>query len=798
MNEKVFLNDRVLHRKPKPLQEDLSKLYSEGFLTDITLSTEDRKSFEAHKIILAARSFYFHSIVLRLKSDPVVHLRGIYSKHLDYILKFIYGGNVALPKDQLEETLAVAKALEVKGLNDVTVQDVLTRQTGLGGGVVSAGRFKPDSPLASPVLSKVVGQSTRSSSQLVDKMTLTSFRASRGAKPSPATSTTSSLRSGRTLQNGSPVNSDSEKEKDEESEGPKTRKGRRGRPRKVNKEKEAKAESAAAAVADPYEFEEDSENKAGSGDEAKSGGGGKRGFRSHSKGKKSDEDGKEEKGGYAINGKSVLSVQCNSEVAELHLHRFQSGIRGNSIKYNSQWMTPQEFALIFGFSGKKYLDKIQTDYGPLKALTASGMLKAASRESSRTTDNDSPRPKRRKSAENEDDEDEEGEDDENDDAEDGIEDEDEDEEEEDEDDDDDDDQDTSKDTEDGVETAEASTYTSMRKKKKKKSRNGDDDWKRQIVASQMKTESPSLTATPNGIEEIDAQQLNTLQMATGELVQVVNNTYAVAVSQPSRIMEQPQTVYVMPPPTPQHNPFATALSPPTPPISTFTIASTTSSSTTTSTVPRPSSLVGPKLGSVINIRCKSTTALLYTNKYESGSKGKCIQLGDEWLTPNEFEERAGSKAKKYLSSIKCMGRPLRVYVNSGELKGSGPPPPPKGPKVNKQQPNNMMVNNQQKLPIVSQTAVTTHPPPSMTPVPPAPSMTPVPQPIAPAPIQAPPTPSHISSAPAIPVNLGATAQPPILINQNSSMANTMGQNLFQPMTFTIAQPLEVRPNTQAM
>lgn len=52
---------------------------------------------------------------------------------------------------------------------------------------------------------------------------------------------------------------------------------------------------------------------------------------------------------------------------------------------------------------------------------------------------------------------------------------------------------------------------------------------------------------------------------------------------------------------------------------------------------------------VLNVRCKSTTALLYSNKYETGSKGKCIQLGDEWLTPNEFEDRAGSKAKKYLS-----------------------------------------------------------------------------------------------------------------------------------------------------
>ena len=36
-------------------QDELTRLYSQGFLTDITLSTEDGKNFEAHKILLAAR-----------------------------------------------------------------------------------------------------------------------------------------------------------------------------------------------------------------------------------------------------------------------------------------------------------------------------------------------------------------------------------------------------------------------------------------------------------------------------------------------------------------------------------------------------------------------------------------------------------------------------------------------------------------------------------------------------------------------------------------------------------------------
>ena len=56
----------VLTGPKTTLQEDLTRLYSQGFLTDITLSTEDGKNFEAHRILLAARSHYFHSIGIKI------------------------------------------------------------------------------------------------------------------------------------------------------------------------------------------------------------------------------------------------------------------------------------------------------------------------------------------------------------------------------------------------------------------------------------------------------------------------------------------------------------------------------------------------------------------------------------------------------------------------------------------------------------------------------------------------------------------------------------------------------------
>jgi hypothetical protein len=59
---------------------------------------------------------------------------------------------------------------------------------------------------------------------------------------------------------------------------------------------------------------------------------------------------------------------------------------------------------------------------------------------------------------------------------------------------------------------------------------------------------------------------------------------------------------------------------------------------------------------------------MYTAMYKSGGQGRCIKLGQEWLTPNEFEKHAGAGAsKKYLYSIKYLGQPLKNLVDSGKL-----------------------------------------------------------------------------------------------------------------------------------
>ena len=73
------------------------------------------------------------------------------------------------------------------------------------------------------------------------------------------------------------------------------------------------------------------------------------------------------------------------------------------------------------------------------------------------------------------------------------------------------------------------------------------------------------------------------------------------------------------------------------------------------------------LKDTINVICKSTKAVMYLNKYESGGNGKCIMLNGEWLTPNLYEKKAGSKAKNYKISIKYDGKPFKELLTNGKI-----------------------------------------------------------------------------------------------------------------------------------
>ena len=574
----------------------------------------------------------------------------------------------------------------------------------------------------------------------------------------------------------------------------------------------------------------------------------------------------------------MIAVKCRGQLAELHVAKYGSGARGESIFYKEKWMTPADFDKSCGGSGgsKKCLDYIQTDYGPLKNLAASGMLRQLSRENE-DQDEESKAKKRKAQLGASDEHSEEEEEEEEDEDEDGdgetnkqvghgligMKEENEEPEEE-----------VGQDQEDfdhqnnddylmisptnsssrdaATTTVTASTGggissssgdgvlrgSAKRKKKKHKHRHPSrdmDEWKKQELASasmkavdnspQLDTSAGSLMVmasptiqqspqqpqpqqeTQQQQQQLDPQLVVPIHQHSNDPLGLMANavtsstfatpmdaapkmTFAQGMEQQQQQQQpmQQQTFYVMSPHpsmgTPVHNPFAAPVAPhpqmspahPGPAASPLHIAPA-------SPAPSPNGLLKPstgtpfsRLGNVLNVRCKATTAVLFANKYETGSKGKCILLGEEWYTPNEFEEKAGSKAKKYLSSIKCLGRPLRVYVNSGELKGIGPPPTPKIPKT----------------PKPSESPTSTPPPQQFKHFQLQPQL--IQSPML-TPIQAPPTPGHISSAPTtiqgIPVINAQQGQPFLFNNQGGPQPHSIPishPGNIVPMAFHLAPP----------
>ena len=68
------------------------------------------------------------------------------------------------------------------------------------------------------------------------------------------------------------------------------------------------------------------------------------------------------------------------------------------------------------------------------------------------------------------------------------------------------------------------------------------------------------------------------------------------------------------------------------------------------------------------MRCKKITANLVKANFGSGSRGKCIRLGDRLFTPSEFEAHCGRSASKdWKRSIKFQDQNLQTLIDDGYL-----------------------------------------------------------------------------------------------------------------------------------
>lgn len=97
----------------------LKDLLTDEKSQDVTLVSDDKKKFKAHRIVLEACSPVFASILdghTKAEGNAVVYLRGILSDDLNSILQFMYLGEASLKNERMTEFLNVAMNLQVKDL----------------------------------------------------------------------------------------------------------------------------------------------------------------------------------------------------------------------------------------------------------------------------------------------------------------------------------------------------------------------------------------------------------------------------------------------------------------------------------------------------------------------------------------------------------------------------------------------------------------------------------------------------------------------------------------------------------
>ena len=93
-------------------------LRKDAEFTDVTLACEDGNQVEAHKVVLAASSPFFHNILKRNKHvHPLIYMRGMKFEDLLAVVDFLYYGEANIYQENLDNFLTIAEELDLKGLN---------------------------------------------------------------------------------------------------------------------------------------------------------------------------------------------------------------------------------------------------------------------------------------------------------------------------------------------------------------------------------------------------------------------------------------------------------------------------------------------------------------------------------------------------------------------------------------------------------------------------------------------------------------------------------------------------------
>ena len=97
--------------------------------SDVTLVCENNQEIEAHRIILSACSPFFNNMLKRNKHPhPLIYMRGLKAKDLEAIVDFIYQGEANIYQEALDNFLALAEELQLKGLTGVNNKEQVEKE----------------------------------------------------------------------------------------------------------------------------------------------------------------------------------------------------------------------------------------------------------------------------------------------------------------------------------------------------------------------------------------------------------------------------------------------------------------------------------------------------------------------------------------------------------------------------------------------------------------------------------------------------------------------------------------------
>ena len=100
----------------KHLSQTVQDMLVDDTYANVTLVCDDQKQLRAHKFILSACSPVFRSVLRNnsAETNPLIILRGISSRDMEDILKFMYQGETSVTKDRIKNFMKAAEELEVK------------------------------------------------------------------------------------------------------------------------------------------------------------------------------------------------------------------------------------------------------------------------------------------------------------------------------------------------------------------------------------------------------------------------------------------------------------------------------------------------------------------------------------------------------------------------------------------------------------------------------------------------------------------------------------------------------------